>query len=512
MLEKGLGLTGDQNFPDLPTVQAAIQDVAISLNLSEWVLDGVHVWPVARSVVYGVLSQKLAFRYGQVGVAGRVKSSKPRENAVVEKLPSLLRLPNAVLFGEVDQSKFPKILFHQLPQDYEGGTLDRLADPLLDFFSGKIGIAKLCRFHPTVSSGKTRLAPLQYRFTGAGAASRIPPEEIQGFLKTAHRLIAWLKEHWFDPGETPIDLLRRMTTILDRVHGAEDILRRLNPEVLLVHRYHDQYQIPFVIAARRLGIVSVDIQHGYADSCTPSNDFLEAPLAGYVGVPDVFWVWNEGTARRVESGFPHDRQRPKVLVGGAPWTIRDDATLESKRPKPKPTRQTVLIAHQPDMIFSAEEGEFLAPSLLDAIQNSPKQLHWLIRLHPTARHLIAAMNESLKNHKLGDKVEITNASTISWSELAQQVDVVVTGYSALALEARALGIPVILHGPVGAKVFAPILEEAKFFISESSEELLLAINETTSQSHTIWNFSDIDSAKRANDVFEALQDLTAKEE
>jgi hypothetical protein len=509
-LDLDLGSRSKRIVPDLPNVQAAIRAAASSLRLSDWTLDGVHVWPIARSNIYGVISQNLSHRLGQVPPVDISKVPAKNENHINyndKKPPHLFRLPNAVLFDESLHPRSPPIIFHQLPQDYEGGATDRLADPLVEFLGTKTPITKLCRFCPAVATHKPAISPLNYRFTGSNSASRIPPTEIQGFLKTADRLISWMKKHWFDLGETPIDLLRQTLKIIDRARGAEDILRHLEPQLLMVHRYHDQYQIPFVIAARKLGITSVDIQHGYADSCTPSNDFLEAPPKGFVGVPDIFWVWNKGTAKRLEASFPPDRERPRILVGGAPWTIQDKLVKRSG-PLKKSSQRNVLFAHQPDTVLAAKEGELLPGALLDAILQSPETLKWFIRLHPTMRRLIPEAKAVFDSRGLVGKVDVTYASTAPWPELAEQVDVVVTGYSALALEARAFGIPVIVLGGTGAKVFAPILEEANIVVSETSDQLLAAIWTSLSQPAASWSFTDPNPADRAHEAVDICLKMT----
>jgi hypothetical protein len=224
---------------------------------------------------------------------------------------------------------------------------------------------------------------------------------------------------------------------------------------LLVDCWYGQESMAATLAARRLGIPAVDIQHGQQASthfCYAS--WTRKPREGYETVPEAFWVWGDDDAIALpEESRPGNR----VLVGGNLWL---NMWKEAREPLLRQSvekacllsdgwTKTVLVTTQPVADMTP---------VLDAIRRSPRNWRWLLRLHQRTPDIVQT-GRTLAEKAGHPGVDVVNATRQPLFALMQASDVHVTGFSTCGLEALAFGKPTVLFHPTGREAYAKCLDE-----------------------------------------------------
>ncbi|MBN1163132.1 MAG: hypothetical protein JXB45_01000 [Candidatus Krumholzibacteriota bacterium] len=263
---------------------------------------------------------------------------------------------------------------------------------------------------------------------------------------------------------------------LSRVYQA--VFKNIQPQAVVIDVWYGWTYFPVTIAAHRLGIKTVDIQHGsqgrshfaYADWFKP------APKNFYSPVPQAFWVWGE-TAREDmlrlnESFFEEER----IAVVGNHWLncwvdeSLPGITAEIERVKklsPTSGGPRILVTLQP----FADYG-----SLYRAMELSPDHWNWMIRFHPGMdKAQRADMTRRFYKARPGAVIE-----GVSGSLLFPQfhlVDVHLTHDSTCALEALAFGCPTVTFHQRGLQRFEEFIRKEVMLYApqEDSRQIIEAV-------------------------------------
>lgn len=229
-----------------------------------------------------------------------------------------------------------------------------------------------------------------------------------------------------------------------------DLLRRLRPKAIFVPSFH--YYAPLISAARELGIVTVDIQHGIQVGYNPLyNDWREIPSEGYKCLPDYFFVWGDKERNNIENVFgPHSSSK---IIGNL-WlkkqlelNIRLSSELESDL---ETAKKVVLLAMQ---------SQTSVPQLFkDIILRGGDDILWLIRMHPKGK-MYKPSDFAIKTDNIIISKEIDG---LPLALLLRHVDVTLSEGSSIAAEGDAFGIPALITSETGRLNYLPEIEERRF--------------------------------------------------
>lgn len=214
------------------------------------------------------------------------------------------------------------------------------------------------------------------------------------------------------------------------------LFKKLRPRVVFVPAFH--MCPPLISAARSLGILTVDIQHGIQVGWNPLyNDWNEAPKNGYMALPQYFMVWSKKEADNIRKVFPW----AKPLIIGHTWLARQ---LKHGAALP-PSVRTALERSGPTVLVAMQLGIEMPGWLCEIIEAAPADTKFLVRNHPKA----------LKRFDAGAFSEIqTKATVICSAELdaallvpiLQSVDAVISEGSSVSAEAKLFGATIFLCG------------------------------------------------------------------
>ncbi len=264
------------------------------------------------------------------------------------------------------------------------------------------------------------------------------------------------------------DLAKSLSSISAMSGILERWLRRSRPGLLMVDNWYNGVTLAAAVAAHRLRIPVMDLQHGIQEqSHSAYHGWLKEPPDGWEARPGMFWVWGE----KAESLLHQTNKiRQLVLRGGNPW-IRQwlskadpdtQAACAGVRKLTEGYSRAVLVTLACPISLSLE-------AIKAVIRKSPPDWIWLVRGHP---------RESVNCHDLeeefsppaGARVLVHNATDWPLYALLTSLDVHVSIDSTCANEALAFGMPTILISEQGANYFRSFVEAGVMFHARTPDD------------------------------------------
>jgi hypothetical protein len=276
---------------------------------------------------------------------------------------------------------------------------------------------------------------------------------------------------------SPQQIIKHFDRTRKRLPFFHKLLETLQPRALFMSNFTSW--LPAIWAARRLGIPTVDIQHGGQHSAHHrTTHYGHVPRNGYHYLPDYFWVWGELNRRYIDKWLPGGAVRHIPIVGGhrnvAKW-YRD--------------RDEGRLAHvDQDFLqrFSGQNGlilvtlcyavdRVLPEVIVDAVQASP-DLTWLIRLHPNHRNketrdqMVAFLNDrGCGNFYVDEPTEVQLYTVLSICHHH------VTPFSTSGREATAFAVPTTICDSIGAQIFKEDIDAGLFYYEDNYDSLVQRI-------------------------------------
>lgn len=450
--------------PTHTEIDALLQEIETRFPVQEWRAVDFGVWPLVRLRIYWILAVERAATNG----------GRSRWRRLMDKAAAELRLWKGLLrAGVADRggrltiapSETPGVAFLSDGVSFvscDGRWYERFCDPIQEHCASRgIGAGKMTLGTPLIPQHS-------------------PSEFVGGILRwmrgrswLTHRLRRFAEPESFTQfsrwlqGRCGIDLSwSSVSKSAHRVASYADFferkLARWKPRAGFVVSYYCDEGFAFCLACRRLGIPSVDIQHGVQGALHAAyGRWRQVPEHGYELLPSVFLVWSDeeaGTIREwaASSNAPH---RP-VISGNMfldlcqAGRIAPVADLTAKiRGRRRPEAIQALYS-----LNYLETPESLAP-LWRAIANErgTPPLQWWLRLHPAR---LDRLDEFIaKAQSAGIPEDQVRLSTeFPLYAVLPAMDVHVTGSSSTVLEAERFGIQSVVTDVLGTEQFASRVE------------------------------------------------------
>ncbi len=250
----------------------------------------------------------------------------------------------------------------------------------------------------------------------------------------------------------------------------ERVLRATRPRLAFVVTWYAGLGPAFVLACRRQGILSVDLQHCPQGGAHKAYSGWALPKAGYAVMPAVFWCWSEADAAHIR-GWAETLPAPwpRSLHGGhaqlSPFLDDDseaartwDAAVDAAAPGP--AAREILVALQP---LPGHAGVWTA--LAAQIEASPPDWRWWIRRHPAAT---PAQDAEFGPLLAGPRVLIEPAARLPLPALLRRMSVVVSLASGAASEADAFGVPALFLSPEAEAMFPDLIARDRAQVVEAA--------------------------------------------
>jgi hypothetical protein len=440
-----------------------VDEIERKFPVARWKSGDVDIWPLARMDLY------LDMYWANAG--GALPPSRP--------MPLPLRAIARVATPLTNWWKCRRDLAHWIAHPrrahaiflgdgvsldrVDGAWRDRYGEPLIaalekrglsSFLMQSGDLSNLPWHRPTFAANVVAA-----RGSLTGYAATIPAEmpEHDGVLQ----YLAGNGEH--APSLGRAKLMRRARMVFATASAFERVLRIVKPTVAFVVTYYADLGHAYMVACRRQGILSVDLQHCPQEGAHKAYGWSALPEHGYATLPALFWNWTERDAAYIRRwagslALPWHRS----LHGGHPQlcSFLDDDDPETRAWDAKFNaigqgaiyEREILVALQPVGGYRAQWDALAAQ-----IEAAPSRWRWWIRRHPSARAYQDAEYEYLVSLRLPNVV-IDQSLSLPLPALLRRVSVVVSRFSGAAAEAAEFGVPAFFLSEEARGQFSDLIE------------------------------------------------------
>jgi hypothetical protein len=207
--------------------------------------------------------------------------------------------------------------------------------------------------------------------------------------------------------------------------------------------YYSNPMFGMNLAAKRMGVGSIDFQHGTQGSLHSAYTFNKKPIGGYNILPNQFWCWDEESADHLKSWILNDHI---VRIVGNPWI--DFITKQQ-------FDQYNLPADKPIVLFTLQPIKPILDSyLLETINSTKNKFHWWIRVHPRfSPQEYDELKDLILLWGLNDSIELNKSSVYPLPYLLNHVSVHISKYSGSVIEGVLQRTPSIILEEIGVNSF-----------------------------------------------------------
>jgi len=443
-----------------------------SLNVNSVKYDEIIVWPYIRSILWAQLNHP-----------DQNFTQRDNDQPIKNEIP-VLSVPEDVI-EKLNQYKNTDILLlstrHEYREKIRGKYFSPHLDSLIDFLKNRFKILKFELATAMLPQTLPRFEPVFF--------STIPPPIYKIDKVTSITNFDNLKQVVFDISGIVIDellFIEGIRFIKGMHYFFLDILKLINPKaVFFVCYYNNVSVLSLILACKRLGIKTIDIQHGVCGNYHASyTHWTSIPSEGYNLIPDYFWCWGESFKNSIEKWYTKDFKHHKPITVGniyvSKWKNNDDYILNDNMKqfykKLKQQKKVVLITMQ-------NHDKPMPEYFFETLKKSPSDWMWLFRLHPKYNHINNQTEEYItyKNclyNKIKENCsnfEIDNATNFPLYGLLKRCDHHITISSASCYEALAFMVPSTILD-ISFELLNEDIKKGVFTYAKNSDEILASID------------------------------------
>lgn len=294
-----------------------------------------------------------------------------------------------------------------------------------------------------------------------------PPEwflEFASWSKSTHRHDLT----WYSFSRT-IRLLQSRSRVLEKW------LQSCKSKLLISVCWYDPLVMAATLAAKRTGVITVDLQHGMQNNIHSAyTNWNHVPAQPYGLIPDFFWSWGVNDAKKLMDNNAAFRKYSKTVVGGNLWyNIWHDkndlqVTLPHNALKKAPESGSIAVTLQ-------HGSTNFADRLIEMIKTCSTDWFWMIRMHPATPQQEKDRITGLLDGINQENIDYRTSSTIALYALLGNCDIHITGHSTSALEALGFGVPTITVTENGACAFKEFIENGVMISIKDTDKIRNAI-------------------------------------
>ncbi|MBL7835049.1 MAG: hypothetical protein JNK18_13910 [Cyclobacteriaceae bacterium] len=454
--------------------------VEACFDVLSWQVRGIMLWPFIR--------HKISYEYLNIK-----QISIPASRRILRKFVlvwkgfyELFRLIMCALFARENEYLF---LSKATYRTYlEGKSMDRFCDSLLELTGGDVRKKSIIlesgsdlqyrkpRFNPQTVMGIQGALYLLGIFAGLKTRIYKPAYSLQGYADFQRTLSEKLDVQL---GFNETSIQKQFNRILVLADFWTWYLRRTKIRKVFLVCFHEEYGYAMCLAGARLGIDSIDIQHGVEGKFHPVySPYAKIPANGFELLPKNFWVWDHISFENIEA-WKHPFHKP--FLGKNVWLKYCQFT----------DIKTSVVIGKPMVLFSMQPLDDPLPDmLLRTIQKTCDRYEWFLRLHPRQFSEHGQLLERLDKFGLRNDVEITKGSQEPLPVLLRLAAVHATLWSSVVFEAYDMGVPSIVMHPTGRLMYSTAEYEEDFVHYVASTEQAIEMIDSLSSKKKTQNEGD----------------------
>jgi hypothetical protein len=469
-------------FDERKYVIECLHNLESNYPVDTWKINEMHIWPLLKKIIFYQVYLKV----------GKVIEKEPTSCSRFQKL--LLKFRKYLMaFSALRKLRLSKVDFifsgaSPYRVSLKNKSFNRYFDPIMDYLEKQKKNSYIFEYdcHTGLSLYKKQrviqLPHLLPFFSGKGNYL----DDIQSFKKLEgfSDLFGELKK-LLDLEENVVkySLVKQIKAVNTWANLYEFILKKTQPKYVLGLCYYSNAQYGLNLAASKLGITSIDMQHGSQGPLHFAYYFTKIPEAGFNILPRVFWMWDEPSYRNILRWTNIKSHYP--VLGGNPWIemIKKDYRKDK-----------IYNGSKPMILFTLQPLDpIIDDYFLEVMSLTSNKYNWWLRLHPRmSQQEISILENKLKEISLYGVVNLQEASTGPLPVLLQECDLHVSRYSGSISEAALVNRFSLIIDEIGKSSFEELIENKLAFscLSRDSNELikiiemLISQNRMTSKAHS----------------------------
>lgn len=435
-----------------------IVDIENRYPVSDWRIDGVHIWPCVRIKIGQCL-------FRDTLVDSQVLKNKKKSSMYFDYFKLIIKMMRHMLqgyFGElssnnvVNRADVVMLTYNAARIQYmpdRRAWYDYICEPIEDLLDGE-GLKvfnlelisddiekKFPRYNKTtLISHRLLWIDIEYKLRKmvGGSFSNI---EIN--LKEYDRFLRFVKKNGIDCDEILPDKLVYVVNKIKRLESFYSVfLDDTKAKCVCVPDWRTMNAYALALAAFNRNMPCIELQHGYyGEECYTHCRWTKIPPEGYEIMPSHYWCWTEKSAESINKCDNHGH-----AIGGFPqislfWHDMSNVVVQEYRKlaekKYGRMKKIILISLQ-----NVYPKNMYPDWLIDFVKENQNEYFWVLRKH-------------ISREKSGqDEIceELENLPNVEWREgtrfplllLLQYVKVNVTLTSSVVVEAMMEGVPSII--------------------------------------------------------------------
>ncbi len=468
-----------------------VNELEENFPVDQWVVDGIHVWPLIRMDFSYRLIFHFNFPVNPYNGSNKLNHLRKYGSYAVQKAKPLLKYFYSYC-KDFTKNDFLKTQADLLFRN-DGATYcllnekfyDKFCDPLIEQFKyfkinghmltadSKFNIPRYTPskfIHPHLELTKVKRKILSRRL-----------KLISVCMNDLDKMVAFLHKK-----NIPLEIMT-LNEILVHVYLLRlqesffrMILEHVKPLITFQICYYSITGWAFNLASRDYGIPCVDIQHGRQGPLHPAyGRWRKVPATGYELLPSIFWNWDNDDKDTINSWNQDVTQFHKPLVGGYlfenKWLspAKDELVdMYDKQIHQIKNNQNEFI-HVLYTLSGYEEIQYLDRIFTMFADWKGKVFIWA-RTHPCFMHQKKQLHQLLKEKGILN-INTEQASCFPLFALLRHMDVHITGCSSTVIEAENFGIPSVVIDAYGKEFFQEQQKSGIAISINSFEELISAI-------------------------------------
>jgi len=467
-----------------------INSIEEKFPVAEWVIDGIHIWPIVRInenklPKHEVQSKSLSRSYS-TKISKRVSyfSNQIYSHRYyllyylkdLKNNQKLTKLCDAIFVTSTRQRGFY----------LNNGWYDISCDPFIDFFDKNNLKCCVLEFtsHAKYKIPRFRKSKfIQPSFDLIPILSKLNSRQKCSYRLDGYQALQQLLERKGLSNYLPdINYLMKQIRLVNSYKEFYiRIFSKVKPKIGFCVCYYGKKGMAFNLACREFGIPSVDIQHGVAGELHRAyGKWNSIPQNGFELLPTFFWCWSEVEAKSINKWRIKESRFHIPIVGGAlgiqKWLSENTAFSKYKGKAQeiiRPDKINLLVTHQ---------GIKLPKWFIEIIKSAPSNYKWFIRLHPKPKRSMRNIDDIMKAEK-NENVDIKNATELPLMALLERINIHITLWSSIVLEAKQFGVPSIVIHENGKDLFKNEIENGDVKIALSRTQFMAHVRELMKNAH-----------------------------
>ena len=390
----------------------------------------IHIWPLVRLLLIDKLINKREFFIPKIDSIEIIEKKLQNYQYQTDSLLQNIKSKNIEILINLNENYQHKI-------EINGRYYNRFVDSFYDEYKNKNNIKILAirntdnqKFvHKEAKIYIDQIAnhTIRMEILSAFYHKKYNFKGFKNFYKKLRKMNIGIKKN---------EILYFFTVLMVYKKYYTKIFKMLSPKKFVTYCYYEPRQMGAILAANKLNIKTIELQHGYEHPYHYMNSYWTSiPKSGYKMLPKEFWVWEKEDAKKILFWSKKSIYHTAKIKGNTflkhvkkIYDNYKDIAIEKAYPKNK---FHILITLQLE--------KWLDQKMIIDIINSFKDntfIMWHFKPHPIFD--INLFEEKLKPYIINKNIEINTTKKKNIYQIAKYVDMHITYSSTVAYELKQL--------------------------------------------------------------------------